>query len=195
LAPLAVTIVQYATGALSVDPIRAVTLRTGRYTLVLLMLTLACTPVVILTGYGAVVRLRKPLGLYAALYAALHFLVFVAWDYGLQLDLVWLEIRQKPYLQVGLVALIILSILALTSTREWMRWMGRQWKQLHRWVYTAALMAVLHYLWVVKTNQRTPLIYGAILVALLFIRAPPVARAICALRARLGDKRAQPETQ
>jgi sulfoxide reductase heme-binding subunit YedZ len=195
LAPLVVTIVQYATGALSVDPIRAVTLRTGRYTLVLLVLTLACTPAAIMTGFGAVVRLRKPMGLYAALYATLHFLVFAAWDYGLQLDLIWLEVRQKPYIQVGLVTLAILILLAITSTRGWMRRLGRRWKRLHRWVYAAGLLAVLHYLWVVKASPSTPLTYGAIVVALLAVRIPPVARAIRALRSRLGNTRARSETQ
>jgi sulfoxide reductase heme-binding subunit YedZ len=180
--PLVLTAWSLWRGTLSADPIRAVTLRTGRVTVVLLALTLACTPAAMLTGYGPVRRLRKPLGLYAALYAVLHMAVFVVWDYGLQFDLIWLDLRAKRFLQVGLPAVLILATLAMTSTRGWMRRLGRSWRWLHRSVYLAGLLAALHYLWAVKTQQPAPPAYAAVVLLLLIVRIPAVTRAIRRLR-------------
>jgi methionine sulfoxide reductase heme-binding subunit len=180
--PLALTAWSLWRGTLSADPIRAVTLRTGRVTVVLLGLSLACTPAAMLTGYRPVRRLRKPLGLYAALYAVLHLAVFVVWDYGLQFDLIWYELSAKRFLQVGLPAVLILAALAITSTRGWMRRLGRGWRWLHRSVYLAALLAALHYLWAVKADRRAPLAYATVVVALLVMRAPAIERAIRRLR-------------
>jgi sulfoxide reductase heme-binding subunit YedZ len=180
--PLVLLAWQLWRGTLSVNPIRDVTLRTGKYALVLLVLSLACTPINTLFGYRPVLRVRKPLGLYAALYAGLHFLTFAAWDYGLQLDLIWIEIVQRPYIQVGLLTFVILILLAGTSTRGWVRRLGKGWKWLHRLAYIAGLLAVLHYLLVVKTIRPEPLIYAAIVALLLVLRIPAVARAVRRLR-------------
>jgi len=182
--PLVLTAWSLWRGTLSVDPIREVTLRTGRVAAVTLGLTLACTPAAMLTGYGPVRRLRKPLGLYAALYAVLHLAVFVVWDYGLQFDLIWFELRAKRFLQVGLPAVLILAVLALTSTRGWMRRLGRGWRWLHRSVYLAGLLAALHYLWTVKTLRPAPLVYVAVMVVLLAMRILVLQRAIRRLRSK-----------
>ena len=183
--PLVLTAWSLWRGTLSADPIRAVTLRTGRVTVVLLGLTLACTPAATLTGYGPVRRLRKPLGLYAALYAGLHLAVFVVWDYGLQFDLIWFELRAKRFIQVGLPAVLILAALAMTSTRGWMRRLGRSWRWLHRSVYLAGLLAALHYLWVVKTLRPAPLAYAAVVVVLLLVmRIPAIERTIRRVRGK-----------
>ena len=188
LLPLALLIADLAGGRLGFNPIRTITLRTGRYTLSLLMLTLACTPVHILFGYRAAIRVRKPLGLYAALYATLHFCTFAAWDYGLQFDLIWVEVRDRPFIRVGLLALLILISLAVTSTRGWMRRLGKVWKWLHRLIYAAGLLAVIHFLWVVKAAPREPVIYGVLLAALLAVRLPFVRRAARRVRARIAGK-------
>jgi sulfoxide reductase heme-binding subunit YedZ len=182
LMPLALLLWDYATGQLSFNPIREITLRTGRYALFLLVLSLACTPVRILTGWSPVIRLRRPLGLYAFLYAALHLLIFVGLDFGFNLSLIWGELIQRRFIQVGLIAFLILLPLALTSTRYWTRKLGKNWVRLHRLVYIAALLALLHFLWLVKGDIRRPLAYSAVVVLLLAIRTPPVRRAIVNLR-------------
>ncbi len=184
--PLIVLIAQYALGRLSVNPIRDVTLRTGRTALSLLVLSLACAPLALVTGWGAIRALRKPLGLYAAFYAGLHFLVFAAWDYGLQLDLIWLELRSNRFLQVGLAALVILVALAVTSLRPLIRRMGRAWKWLHRLVYAAGLLAALHFFWAVKVDRRVPILYGGTVVLLLLLRLPPVKAGVRRLREQMS---------
>ena len=183
LTPLAVLAWDYAQGQLSADPIREVTLRTGRGALVLLMLSLACTPIHIVFGFKPVLRLRRPLGLYAFLYAGLHGLMFIGPDYGFDLGLILEEVVQKRFLQAGIVAFLLLLPLAVTSTRGWIRRLGRNWKRLHRLVYVAALVAVVHFVWLAKGDIRRPLAYGAVVVVLLVVRLPPVRRAIRRSRA------------
>ena len=178
LTPLAVMAWQYAQGQLSADPIREITLRTGKAALVLLVLSLACTPVHILFEFRPALRLRRPLGLYAFLYAALHGSTFVGLDYGFDLDLILEEVSQKRFVQAGIAALLLLVPLAITSTRGWMRRLGKSWKRLHRLVYVAALVAVVHFVWLAKGDIREPLAYGAVVVVLLVLRLPFVRRVI-----------------
>lgn len=190
LLPLALLLFDGATGQLSVNPIQELTLRTGKVALVLLLLSLACTPLNILLGWKWAVALRKPLGLYSFLYVCLHLLVFAAADYGLDLGLIGQAITEKRYVLAGLASFLLLLPLALTSTREAVRRLGRWWRRLHWLVYPAALLAVLHFLWLSKT-VREPLIYGAILLALLAVRALRSARA----PVRMSRKPARPPAQ
>jgi sulfoxide reductase heme-binding subunit YedZ len=178
LTPLAVMAWEYARGQLSVDPIREITLRTGKAALVLLVLSLAVTPVYILFGTRPVLKLRRPLGLYAFLYASLHGLTFVGLDYGFNLGLLLREVLQKRFVQAGILAFLLLLPLAITSTRGWMSRLGRNWKRLHRLVYVAALVAVVHFVWLAKGDIREPLAYGAVVVLLLAVRLPFVRSAI-----------------
>jgi sulfoxide reductase heme-binding subunit YedZ len=178
LTPLAVMAWEYARGQLSVDPIREITLRTGKAALVLLVLSLAVTPVHILFGTRLVLKLRRPLGLYAFLYASLHGLTFVGLDYGFNLGLLLREVLQKRFVQAGILAFLLLLPLAITSTRGWMSRLGRNWKRLHRLVYVAALVAVVHFVWLAKGDIREPLAYGAVVVLLLAVRLPFVRSAI-----------------
>jgi sulfoxide reductase heme-binding subunit YedZ len=180
--PLAWLALDAARGRLGFNPIREVTLRTGRYALALLVLSLACTPLYVLSGWRRAIVLRKWSGLYGGLYVLLHFLVFAGWDYGFQLDLIWLEVRGKRFIQVGLLSMLILIPLAITSTRRWMSRLGKNWKRLHRLVYLADLLAVLHFLLLVKADRRRPLVYGAIVALLLVARIPLVREALASLR-------------
>lgn len=184
LTPLALLIWDYSQNQLTVNPIQEITLRTGKCALVLLVLSLACTPINKLFGYRQVLPLRRPLGLYAFLYVCLHFLTFVWLDYGLDLGLIWQELAEKRYVLAGFAAFLILLPLAITSTRGWMRRLGKDWKRLHRLVYVAALLAVLHYVWLVKSDIREPLLYGAVVVLLLVLRMPRVRKAIGRVRTR-----------
>ncbi len=185
--PLVVLGRDYATDHLTINPIQAAEQRTGFTALVLLMLSLACTPLFTLTRFAPFNNLRRPLGLYAFAYAALHLFLFVGIDYGFQLRLIWLDVSSKRYILVGLAAFLILLPLAVTSIHWIMVKMGKKWKRLHRLVYLAGGLAVLHFAWVVKGDITRlqgdiarPLLVGIILALLLVMRLPPI-------RKRLAD--------
>ena len=182
--PLAWIIADGFLNHLGVEPIREIILRTGKTSLVLLVLSLACTPLNTFLGFRSALQVRRALGLYAFAYATLHFLVFVGVDYGLDLGLLYDAIFDKPYALVGLAAFVILFSLALTSTRISMQRLGQTWRRLHYGVYIAALLVVVHYVWLVKLDSREPLAYGALVVALLVARLSAVRRLYRHLRAR-----------
>ncbi len=194
LIPLALLIWDYFNNSLGFDPIREVTFRTGKTAIIILMLSLACTPVSIVFGYNKVITLRKPLGLYAFLYVFLHFLTFIALDYGLKFDLIWEATIEKRYALVGFLAFLILSALATTSNKQAIKKLGKRWKQLHRLVYGAGVLAVVHYIWLVKNDYGEPIIFATILTILLVVRVPPIRKAIQGYRRQLkGSKRAVAE--
>jgi methionine sulfoxide reductase heme-binding subunit len=193
LAPLALLAWDTAMGRLSFNPIQDATLRTGLPALVLLILSLACTPLNTLFGWKRVLTLRRPLGLYAFLYAAIHFTIFAVVDYGLDLGLIQQAIAEKPYVLVGFSALLLLIPLAITSTKGWKRRLGKGWKQLHKLVYLAIPLAVLHFIWLVKADIREPLLYGLAVIILLALRIPAVRTRIAQLRQGRQPQRAQQE--
>ncbi len=186
LTTLAVVAWLYLTNRLGVDIVNGVYYYTGRIALILLALSLAATPINIVFGYSKALLVRRPLGLYACLFAVLHFANFIGLDYGFDLRLVLQDaVLNKPYIIVGLLALLILLALALTSTQGWKRRLKRGWTRLHRLVYLAALLAALHFFWQAKVPERPePLVYGAVYLALLAVRLPPVRRWL--VRARQG---------
>ncbi len=169
---------------LTVNPIQDITFRTGKPALILLVLSLACTPVNTLFGFKQVLPLRKPLGLYAFMYVSLHFLIFIGLDYGFDGGLLYEAIFEKRYALVGFAAFLILLPLAVTSTQGWMRRLGKNWKRLHRWVYLVGILAVVHYVWLVKADIREPLLYGAAVALLLFLRLPAMRKAVTHFRSR-----------
>jgi len=173
LLPLAQMSWAYLRGLYVVDPVRELTSQTGRGALVLLLFSLACTPIYALTRFRQVMRVRRALGLYSFLYATLHFLVFSGLDYGFDLGLLGPAILSQRFVLTGAVALLILLALAATSTRSAQRRLGRSWQRLHRFVYLAAALVVLHIALFVKV-PRKPLWYGAILATLLALRIPVV---------------------
>jgi sulfoxide reductase heme-binding subunit YedZ len=173
--------------SLAINPIQAITLRTGGAALVLLIVSLACTPANTVLGWRWVLPLRRTLGLYAFCYAGLHFLTFTVLDYTLDWGLIQQAIVEKRYVLAGFGAFVLLAPLAITSTAGWQRRLGKRWKRLHRVVYLAAALAIVHFAWLVKAEaQRAePLRYGAILAVLLVLRLPPVRRTLGRLRHRL----------
>jgi sulfoxide reductase heme-binding subunit YedZ len=187
LTPLAYLLWDYFTNRLSVNPIQDITFRTGKDALVLLVLSLASTPLQIL-GFREAVKVRRALGLYAFLYVTLHFLTFIGLDYGFDLGLIYEAIFEKRYALVGFMAFLILLPLALTSTKGWQKRLGKNWKRLHRCVYVAGVLAVVHYVWLVKSDIREPLAYGAVVVLLLFVRVPAVRQFIGQWRGRLAHR-------
>ena len=123
-------------------------------------------------------RLRKPLGLYGFMYVCLHLLTFVGLDYQFDLGLLYGAIFEKRYALVGLAAFSILIPIAITSTKGWMKRLGKHWKTLHKGVYLVAPLAVVHYIWLVKADYRQPLAFGAVVVVLLALRLPVVKKMV-----------------
>lgn len=194
LAPLAVLLWQMwsvaSTGsnALGADPVAEVEHRLGLWALRFLMLTLAITPLRQLTGWSVLVRFRRMLGLYAFAYATLHLAAYL----GLDLRGYWMQvfedIAKRPYLTVGFAAWLLLVPLAVTSTAGWIRRLGRNWARLHRLVYLVAVLAVLHFWWLVKSDLREPALYAAIAAFLLGWRAWKRRRLRSAPSARGGSR-------
>jgi sulfoxide reductase heme-binding subunit YedZ len=190
LLPLAWLLWAYWQDLFIIDPVLEITTRTGKTALILLILSLACTPIRTIFGFKQVLRLRRPLGLYAFMYAALHFLTFVGLDYGFDLDLLGQAIFDQRYVLVGFVAGLLLLLLAITSARGWQKRLGKNWKRLHRLAYLAGILAIVHFLWLVK-DIREPLRYGIVVALLLIVRIPVIRRALTNARHRLKTRTTQ----
>lgn len=174
LVPLVLLVWGYSSGQW-IDPVAEVTSRTGSAALIMLVASLAVTPINIVFGWRKIIPARKPLGLYAFFYASLHLLNFIGMDYGFSLQ-AFLDdaLLQKRYMIVGFSAFFLLLPLAVTSTKGWMKRLGRNWKRLHQLAYVAGILAVLHFLWLVKIDITEPVVYGTILVLLLAVRIPQI---------------------
>ena len=174
--PLLWLLFYYLTAGESYTFGRTVMLRTGSLGLIFLVAALACTPVSWLLRWPRLMQVRRALGLYGFLYSVLHLLTYATLDSQLDFDLIWRDLRERRAMSVGLVAFILLIPLALTSTRGWQRRLGRQWRTLHRLVYLATPLSVLHFLWLDRDFITTPLIYAGIVGVLLVLRLPVVRR-------------------
>jgi sulfoxide reductase heme-binding subunit YedZ len=172
LAPLAWLVFDATTGRLSADPIDDIELRTGKPALVLLVLSLACSPAMTVFGWRWAHPLRRRLGLYAFFYALLHFVTFVAVDYSLNPTWLAEAIFEKPYALVGFSAFVILTA----------RRLGTRWTWLHRLVYVAGPLAVVHYAWSLKADLRQPILFGVVVACLLALRLPRVRSAVARAR-------------
>lgn len=178
LLPLALLLWRGYMGRLSANPIEFITHRTGFWALVLLCGTLAVTPLRRLTGWNWLIRLRRLLGLFAFFYATLHFLTWLAIDRFFAWDDILDDIVKRPYITAGFTAFVLLLPLALTSTRSWIRRLGRRWQLLHRLIYLAVPAAALHFFWKrsAKLDIFEPLLFAAIVGALLLARVPALLR-------------------
>lgn len=153
-----------------IDPVATYTAQSGDAALKLLIASLAITPLMRISALTPLGVMRRPLGLYAFAYVCAHLLVYVWLDYAWDWELMADNVLRKRYLLAGIVAAAVLLPLALTSTRTWQRRLGIWWKRLHRLVYVAAGAAALHYIWLVKSDTRVPLIYAGIIALLLVAR-------------------------
>jgi len=159
------------TGNLSANPIEDITHRTGLWGLTLLLVTLSVTPLVRITRWSQLIKLRRPLGLFAFFYLASHFAVYVGLDQLFSVGDIVEDVAKRPYVTVGFAGLMMLVPLAVTSTKKWVKRLGgKRWTKLHRLVYVAAACGVLHFLWLVKIDKRDPIIYAGVLVLLLVLR-------------------------
>lgn len=156
-----------------INPIETAIRFSGDQALTLLLVSLAVSPLRHLTGWAAVMRLRRMLGLFAFFYAAVHLLIYAGLDQFFDWATLWADVLKRRYITVGMAAMLILLVLAATSPQRMVRWLGgRRWKRLHALVYCAAPLAVLHYAMMVKADLRTPLVYGVFLGLLLLVRLP-----------------------
>ncbi len=170
LLPLALLVRGVVNDSLGADPVAEITHATGTWALRLLLVGLALTPLRRLLGQTWPIRFRRLVGLYAFFYACLHLATWLVLDLGGFWTQVFDDLVKRPYIMLGFAAWLCLLPLAITSTRGWMRRLGRRWGQLHRLVYGAGVLAVAHYLWLVKADLREPLVYAAILGLLLGLR-------------------------
>ena len=173
LLPLAELLYRAAAGGLGVNPIETIIRTNGDWALRLLLITLAVTPVRRFTGWNAIVRLRRMLGLFAFFYGTLHAAAYLALDQFFDWPAVLADLLKRPYITVGMATYLALVPLALTSTDRMIRQLGgRRWRRLHRLVYPAALGGVIHFYMLVKADVREPLLYGLIWLALMALRLP-----------------------
>lgn len=170
LAPLLWLVTRALTGRLSVNPVEDITLTTGIWTFRFLLLTLLVTPVRRLTGWNRVIQFRRMLGLFTFFYAALHFLTYLVLDQFFAFDLILKDIFKRPFITAGFIAFVLMIPLALTSTRGWIRRLGRRWQLVHRLIYISAIAAAVHYLWKVKVMIGSPVYYGIAAALLLGFR-------------------------
>jgi sulfoxide reductase heme-binding subunit YedZ len=152
---------------LGADPVDRLLHACGITALNMLLITLLVTPARQITGWSHLLRLRRMLGLFAFFYALAHFTVYAWLDQGLDLRAIGADIIKRPYITIGMLALLLLVPLAITSTNRMMRRLGRRWQKLHRLVYLIALLGVWHFWWQVKKDIREPLLYVGMFAVLM----------------------------
>lgn len=174
LLPLAKVAVDAAGGNLSANPIAELMNRLGFWTLTWLLSSLAATPVKTLFGWTAPMRVRRMVGLFAFFYAALHFVTYLALDQAFDLSDIGADIVKRKFITIGFAAFLTLVPLAVTSTDRAVKRLGfRRWKRLHRLVYLAAVLGVVHFVWRVKADYLEPALFALTLAALLLARLLP----------------------
>ena len=176
LAPMAWVGFRILSDGLGANPSEALLHLAGRWGLVFLLLGLAVTPLRRLSGWSRVIKVRRLLGLFAFFYMTLHFLIYLGLDQGFAWGFILEDITERPFITVGFAAFLLLTPLAMTSTRGWIRRLGRRWQLLHRLVYPAALLASVHFYWKVKADTFWPLVAMGILALLLMARVRWVPR-------------------
>ncbi len=169
--PIAWLVVRFLTDRLGANPIAEVLNRMGFWTLTLLMATLACTPLKILTGWSWPLAVRRMLGLITFSYACLHFLIYVVLDQNLDWSEILKDIAKRKFITIGFLAFLLLVPLAVTSTNKMVKRLGfPRWKRLHRLIYVAGVAGVVHFVWRVKADLLQPMIFAGVLALLLAIR-------------------------
>jgi methionine sulfoxide reductase heme-binding subunit len=171
LLPLMLLVAGGLRDALGANPIEHITRATGDWTLRLLLLTLAVTPLRQLTGWHWLVRLRRTLGLYAFFYGSLHLATYVWLDQFFDWPGIVADIVKRPFVTLGFAAFVLMLPLAITSTNGMIRRLGgRSWQRLHRAVYAVGVLGVAHYWWLVKKDLTEPIAYACVLATLFALR-------------------------
>ena len=183
--PLLLTAYEYLTGTLPIVLDRHLVIRFGAVGLAFLIASFSITPISLLTGGTNLKPIRRPLGVYGFLYIALHLLAYAWLSNYLEWDLILRDIGERRAMSVGLLAFALLIPLALTSTNGWQRRLGRRWKVLHRLVYLAVPLSILHYFWLERDIKDWVLVYAALVAVLFAIRIPAIRQALARRRERV----------
>jgi sulfoxide reductase heme-binding subunit YedZ len=157
-------------GRLGANPAETIQLQTGRWALKLLLITLSITPLRRLTGWNIVIQYRRMLGLFAFFYASLHFTSYIVLDQYFDWSGILADVGKRPFITMGFTAFVLMVPLAVTSTRGWIRRLGRRWQTIHRLVYVSAICAGIHFIWKVKVVSGDPVLYAVALTLLLGFR-------------------------
>jgi sulfoxide reductase heme-binding subunit YedZ len=176
LVPVALLVRAFFTGDLGINPAETIQLETGRWTFKFLLLTLAVTPLRRLTGWNVVIQFRRMLGLFAFFYGTLHFASYWAFDLVFAFGRLFADIAKRPFILMGFLAWLAMLPLAITSTKAWIRRLGRRWTQLHRLIYVSGICAAIHFAWKVKVFTGDPVYYAAGVTVLLAARLVWAAR-------------------
>jgi len=171
LIPFADLLWRFIKGDLGINPVETLQHGTGDWTIRFIVFTLCITPFRKLFKLPDLIRFRRMLGLFAFFYVSLHFLTYLGPDQSFDLSGMWKDVYKRPFITVGFAAFVSLIPLAITSTAGWIRRIGgKRWQMLHRLIYFAAVCGVVHYYWLVKSDVRRPLFYGALVGILLLFR-------------------------
>ena len=170
LVPFFLLLIRVQQNNLGPDPAQELSIETGEWALRFLLITLALTPLAQLTGEVRFVRQRRMLGLFALFYASVHFLSWMAFILGFRWMAIAEELLERPYITIGFAAYLIILALGVTSPRAMVRRLGKNWKRLHKLIYLAAVLALIHLLWILRTDIQEVVLYGGILAVLLGYR-------------------------
>jgi sulfoxide reductase heme-binding subunit YedZ len=180
-------------GDLGANPIETITRFTGSWALIILIASLAVTPLRRITGWNELIKFRRMLGLFAFFYASLHFATYLGLDLFFDFRAIGKDIIKRPYITVGFIAFVVMVPLAITSTAGMIRRLGKRWQQLHRLVYLAAIAGVIHFYWLVKADISRPAQYGTVLAVFLgyrlYIKWRPHLAAKFDIRSRSANSR------
>jgi sulfoxide reductase heme-binding subunit YedZ len=168
--PFIIIIFKIFFNRLGPEPIKEITLHTGEWTLLFLVFTLSMTPLKRLTNLNIWISIRRMLGLFAFFYGSLHMLTYVGLDYQFDLSAISKDILTKKFIFVGFAAWLLMTPLAITSSKKMMGILKKNWKKLHRLIYLISILGVIHFLWLVKKDLTEPLVYLLIIIVLLILR-------------------------
>lgn len=170
LIPLERLVWRFFRDKLGANPIEVITHSTGDWTLILIMVTLSITPLRKLTKQYWLIGVRRMIGLFAFFYGCLHFTTYIWLDKFFDVHEMIKDVYKRPFITAGFTAFVLMIPLALTSTKGWIRRLGKNWQRLHRLIYITAIAGVVHYIWLVKADLRKPLQYAFVLIVLLVYR-------------------------
>ena len=170
---------------LGANPIEAITHETGDWTMILIMTTLAITPLRRITGINELISFRRMIGLFAFFYGTLHFITYIWLDKFFAWHEIVKDVYKRPFITAGFTAFVLMIPLAVTSTKGWIRRLGKRWTMLHRLIYVSAIAAVVHYIWLTKRDEAKPYFYAFILSILLLWR---IGAWILKTRKRIAEK-------
>jgi len=184
LIPLVRLLVLGYLGDLTANPVEFITRSTGTWTITFLCITLSMSPMRWMSGWNGWIQLRRMLGLFTFFYAFLHFTIWYWLDHNLDAKAMIDDVIERPFITVGFLGFVCMSLLAISSNQMAMRWLGRKWSLLHRLIYLIAVLGVLHYLWhkAGKNDFEVVYIYAGIIFLLLVIRVPVIQKRLTRTR-------------